>query len=129
MTRLRQPPRGIRYLGYIPEADLPGTFAGATLFAYPSLYEGFGFPMVQAMAAGTPVITSAVSALPEIAGDAALFIDPRSEADLSEAMRTLLSSPSRREELAGRGRANARRFSWPECARNSLRFFEDVAGR
>jgi alpha-1,3-rhamnosyl/mannosyltransferase len=129
MARLRPSSPGVRYLGYVAERDLPGLFAGAAAFVYPSLYEGFGFPVVQAMAAGTPVITSAVSALPEVSGGAALLIDPRSQAALGDAIACLLTSPSRREALAALGRANARRFSWPECARQSLRFFEDVAGR
>ena len=128
LARLRQPSRGVRYLGYVPERDLAGLFAGATAFVYPSLYEGFGFPVAQAMAAGTPVITSDVSALPEVAGGAAILIDPRSEKDLRDAMQNLLTSPSRREQLAELGRANARRFSWTECARQSLHFFADVAG-
>ncbi|MBZ5623063.1 MAG: glycosyltransferase family 4 protein [Acidobacteriia bacterium] len=128
MARLRQPSSpGIRYLGYVAEGDLPGLFAGATAFVYPSLYEGFGFPVAQAMAAGTPVITSAVSALPEIAGGAALLIDPRSEEALRGAIERILTSPSERARLIGLGRENARRFSWVECARQSLRFFEDVA--
>jgi glycosyltransferase involved in cell wall biosynthesis len=115
---------GIRYLGYVSEADLPGLFAGATAFVYPSLYEGFGFPVVQAMAAGTPVITSCVSALPEVTGGAALLIDPGSPADLQRAMAEMLTSPSCRADLSVRGRSQAQRFSWPECARQSLRFFE-----
>ena len=127
MARLRHPSPGVRYLGYVPEQDLPALFAGAAAFVYPSLYEGFGFPVAQAMAAGTPVITSDVSALPEIAGDAALLVDPRSQQEIREAMRALLTSPSRREQMAGLGRANAARFSWAECARQSLRFFEEIA--
>lgn len=127
MARLRQPLPGIRYLGYVAEQDLAGLFAGSTAFVYPSLYEGFGFPVAQAMAAGAPVITSAVSALPEIAGGAAILIDPRSEMDLQDAIRNLLTAPSRRAQLVALGRSNARRFSWVECARQSLRFFEDVA--
>ena len=127
MARLRQASSGVRYLGYVAEQDLAGLFAGATAFVYPSLYEGFGFPVAQAMAAGTPVITSDVSALPEIAGGAALLIDPRSERNLQDAMRNLLTSPSRRERMVELGRANARRFSWTECARQSLRFFEEMA--
>ena len=71
-ARLLAGGKGIRYLGYVPEEDLPGVMAGATGFVYPSYYEGFGFPVAQAMAAGTPVITSNVSCLPEIAGEAAL---------------------------------------------------------
>jgi alpha-1,3-rhamnosyl/mannosyltransferase len=128
LARLRNPAPGVRYLGYVAEADLPGLFAGATAFVYPSLYEGFGFPVAQAMAAGTPVITSCVSALPEIAGGAALLIDPRSEAALRDAMEEILTSPARRAKSIELGRANARRFTWPECARQSLRFFEEVAG-
>lgn len=128
MARLRSPAPGVRYLGYIPEADLPGLFAGSTAFVYPSLYEGFGFPVAQAMAAGTPVITSSVSALPEIAGGAAMLIDPLSEAALRDAMEEMLTSPSRRGKAMEMGRANARRFTWRESARKSLRFFEEVAG-
>jgi len=128
LARLTEPSMGIRYLGYVPEPDLPGLFAGATAFVYPSLYEGFGLPVAQAMAAGTPVITSSVSSLPEIAGGAALLVDPRSEAELRGAMREMLTSPSKRAELSALGRANASRFSWPECARQSLRFFERVVG-
>jgi len=127
-ARLRQLSPGTRYLGYVAEHDLAGLFAGATAFVYPSLYEGFGFPVAQAMAAGTPVITSAVSALPEIAGGAAILIDPRSETELQDAMRNLLTSPGRRAQLIELGRSNARRFSWTECARQSLRFFEEVVG-
>ena len=129
MARLQNTVEGIRYLGYVPEDQLPGLFAGATIFVYPSLYEGFGFPVAQAMAAGTAVITSGVSALPEIAGGAALLVDPRSQDELRSALSDALTSPSRRAELVAAGRANARRFSWTECARRSLRFFRDVAGR
>ena len=128
MARLRELPRGMRYLGYVPEQEMAGLFAGAAALVYPSLYEGFGFPVAQAMAAGTPVITSGVSAMPEIAGGAAMLVDPRSETELRDAMRNLLTSPGRRMEMSRRGRENARRFSWTECARQSLRFFEEVAG-
>ena len=129
MARLRHPAPGVRYLGYVAEPDLPGLFAGATAFVYPSLYEGFGFPVAQAMAAGTPVITSSVSALPEIAGGAARLIDPLSEAALRDAIQEMLTSPSRRDRWIELGRANARRFSWLDCARQSLQFFEEVAGQ
>ena len=128
MARLRNPAPGVRYLGYVAEQDLPGLFAAATAFVYPSLYEGFGFPVAQAMAAGTPVITSHLSALPEIAGGAALLIDPQSQDALCGAMQEILTSPSRREQSIALGRANAQRFSWRDCALKSLRFFEDVLG-
>ena len=84
------------YLGYVPEADLPGLVAGATAFVYPSLYEGFGFPVVQAMAAGVPVVTSNTSCLPEIAGDAAVLVDPRSPSEIAGGLDRLLGSESTR---------------------------------
>jgi glycosyltransferase involved in cell wall biosynthesis len=118
----------IRYLGYIPEADLAPLTAAAAVFAYPSLYEGFGFPLAQAMAAGVASITSNVSSLPEIAADAAILIDPRSAGELRDALERLLLSPDLRAQLAARGRAQASRFTWESAARKSLRFFEDAAG-
>jgi alpha-1,3-rhamnosyl/mannosyltransferase len=121
--------RRVRYLGYIPEPDIAPLTAAATVFAYPSLYEGFGFPVAQAMAAGTPVIASNVSSLPEITGDAALLIDPRSVTELRDALSRLLLSPKLRAELAARGRARASAFRWDACAARSLVFFEEVAGR
>jgi alpha-1,3-rhamnosyl/mannosyltransferase len=120
--------RSVRYLGYIPEPDIAPLTAAAAVFAYPSLYEGFGFPVAQAMAAGTPVITSNVSSLPEIAGDAALLVDPRSLAELRDALSRLLLSPTLRAALAAKGRARARAFSWEACAAQSLVFFQQVAG-
>ena len=127
-ARLEHPPAGVRYIGYVDEEAMPGLFAGATALVYPSLYEGFGFPVAQAMAAGTPVITSNVSALPEVAGGAAVLIDPRSQGGLRDSMRDLLTAPSERARLIELGRANAQRFSWAESARQSLRFFQGLAG-
>jgi alpha-1,3-rhamnosyl/mannosyltransferase len=120
--------RAVRYLGYIPEPDIAPLTAAATVFAYPSLYEGFGFPVAQAMAAGTPVIASNVSSLPEIAGDAALLIDPRSLTELRDALSRLLLSPTLRAKLAAKGRSRARAFRWEACAARSLLFFQEVAG-
>jgi len=120
--------RGMRYLGYVAEADLAPLTAGATVFAYPSLYEGFGFPVAQAMASGVPVITSNVSSLPEITQDAALLADPRSQAELREGLLRLLTSPGLRAELAIRGRARAGNFRWERCAAESWKFFEKIAG-
>jgi len=129
LNRLRSGPSGVRFLGYVPEDCMPGLFAGAALFAYVSFYEGFGFPVAQALAAGTPVLTSAVSALPEIAGEAAEFIDPHSPAEIRDALARLLTSPSRRDELSAAGRLRGREFRWEACARRSLQFFNRVAGR
>ena len=120
--------RHLRYLGYVPEALLPGLTAGAALFVYPSLYEGFGFPVAQAMAAGVPVITSNVSSMPEVAGDAALLVDPRSQSELHHALSRLMTSDGLRSALGAAGRARAESFHWEECARRSLEFFEKVSG-
>ncbi len=116
-----------RYLGYIPERDLAPLTAAAAIFAYPSLYEGFGFPLAQAMAAGVPSVTSNISSMPEIAGDAALLIDPRSVTELRDALERLMLSPGLRTELAAKGRLQARRFSWETAAAQSLAFFERAA--
>jgi glycosyltransferase involved in cell wall biosynthesis len=124
LARLAARPKGVRYLGYVPEDELPGLTAGASAFIYPSLYEGFGFPVAQAMAAGVPVITSNTSCLPEIAGGGALLVDPRSAAEIQSAMDKLLTSPELRQELGAAGMARARReYRWNVCARRSLAFF------
>ncbi len=116
------------YLGYVPEADLPGLVAGATAFVYPSLYEGFGFPVAQAMAAGVAVLTSNNSCLPEITDGAALLADPRSVSEVSCGLSQLLESESLRADLARRGRLRAARFTWENCANQSLAFFRKIAG-
>jgi len=127
MQRLQSAPRGVRYLGYVAEGRLPALFAGAAAFVFPSLYEGFGFPVAQAMAAGVPVITSSVSSLPEITGGAAALVDPRSRAELRDAMERVLTSAPLRAELAEKGRMRAREFSWPRAAAQSMQFFSRVA--
>jgi glycosyltransferase involved in cell wall biosynthesis len=127
LARLRTPERGVRYLGYVDEADLPALTAGATVFAYPSLYEGFGFPVAQAIAAGVPVLTSEISSMPEVAGEGGLLVDPRSVGEIREGLLRLLTSRSLRERLAAAGREHSKRFRWEECARRSLGFFRKVA--
>ncbi|HLX42816.1 MAG TPA: glycosyltransferase family 1 protein [Bryobacteraceae bacterium] len=116
------------YLGYVPEADLPGLVAGASVFVYPSLYEGFGFPVVQAMAAGVAVLTSNTSCLPEVTGDGALLVDPGSVSEISEGLARLLESDSLRAKIGSRGREKAKQFRWETCAAQSLEFFHHVAG-
>ena len=124
LARLAAKPRGVRYLGYVPEDELPGLTAGATAFVYPSLYEGFGLPVAQAMAAGVPVITSNTSCLPEVAGQGALVVDPRSASEIRNAMERLLSSRELQQELGTAGTARARaEYRWHVCARKSLEFF------
>ena len=127
LARLATRPAGVRYLGYVAEDELPGLMAGATVFVYPSLYEGFGFPVAQAMAAGVPVITSNVSSLPEIAGDGALLVDPRSPAEIQASMEKLLTSPALRQQLRTAGIARAQQYRWETCARKSLEFFRRCA--
>lgn len=122
--KLRRP--GVRYLGYVPEANLPGIIAGATVFAYASFYEGFGFPVAQAMAAGVPVVTSNVSSLPEIASGAALLADPRSESEIRFALERLLCSPALAAELGAAGRLQARQYRWDLAAKKSLAFFDRI---
>jgi alpha-1,3-rhamnosyl/mannosyltransferase len=120
--------RGVRHVGYIPEDFLPALTAGALVFAYPSLYEGFGFPVAQAMAAGVPVLTSNISAMPEVTGDAAELVDPLSVNEIRAALERLLMSSPRREELAIRAKERAQLYRWERCARRSLTFFERIAG-
>jgi glycosyltransferase involved in cell wall biosynthesis len=127
LARLASRPAGVRYFGYVPEDELPGLIAGASAFIYPSLYEGFGFPVAQAMAAGVPVITSNTSCLPEVAGDGALLVDPRSTAEIQAALEQLLTSPELQQQLRTAGLARAKReYRWDICARKSLEFFSRV---
>lgn len=104
--------RGVRYLGYVPEQDLPGLYSGALFLIMPSLLEGFGLPVIEAMACGTPVIAATSGALPEVTGGAALQIDPYSIGSIKEAMGVMLDDPSLRARLSSLGLARAREFSW-----------------
>ena len=117
----------IRRLGYVPGADLPALMGGAQALIYPSLYEGFGFPIVEAMATGCPVITSNVSSLPEIAGDAALLVDPRSVSEIAAAIQKIAESETLRSQLGAAGKAQASRYTWEAAAEQSLRYFADLA--
>ena len=117
----------IRYLGYVPEDDMPGLFGGARAFAFPSFYEGFGLPVAQAMAAGIPVIVSDRASLPEVVAGGGLIVNPESVDELTAAMEKILDSPSLAAELARRGKMRAESFRWPISAAESLRFFHDVS--
>jgi glycosyltransferase involved in cell wall biosynthesis len=101
-------------------------YTAADLFVYPSLYEGFGLPVLEAMACGTPVVTSNRSALPEVAGDAALLVDPQDDGALGESMRRALADSALRSAMAERGLARARTFSWRRCARETLAVYEEA---
>ena len=112
--------------GALPEAELDALYRGASAFVYPALYEGFGLPVLEAMTRGVPVITSNTSSLPEVAGDAALEVDPGSVREIAAAIQTLLEDRPLQERLAARGRARAERFSWDETARQTLEVYERV---
>ena len=110
--------------GYVPQDDLPALLSGARLFVFPSLYEGFGLPVLEAMACGTPVLCSNVSSLPEVAGDAALLVDPLDVKSMAEAMNRLLQDEGLRSQLVERGYRQVRQFSWERCARETLAVLE-----
>ena len=112
--------------GYLPDADLPALLSGALAFCFPSLYEGFGFPVIEAMACGAPVVCSNVSSLPEVAGDAALLVDPLDVAALAAALGQIAADEGLRRELSERGLRQAARFSWRQSARQVLDLFEEV---
>ncbi len=103
--------------GYVNEKDLPLWYASALAFLYPSKYEGFGLPVIEAMATGTPVITSNVASLPEVAGDAAILIQPDDIDSWADSMTEIANSNEMREKLVNSGLARAETFSWEKCAR------------
>jgi glycosyltransferase involved in cell wall biosynthesis len=106
----------VHFAGYVPAADLPGLYSAADCFLLPSLYEGFGFPALEAMACDTPVVCSNVSSLPEITGDAALRISPHDSEQLAAAITRILEEPQLAKTLRRRGIAQAARFRWEDCA-------------
>lgn len=111
-------------LGYVPDADLPALYAGADAFLFPSLYEGFGIPVLEAFACEAPVITSKVSALPEVAGNAALLVDPTSEAEIAGAIAQLLSDAQLRARLIAAGRERLAQFDWRRTAELTVAAYE-----
>lgn len=117
----------VRFLGFVNDAALPALYRGAELFVFPSLYEGFGFPPLEAMACGCPVVSSNSSSLPEVCGDAAILVPPEDEQALADAMSGVLGNAGRRQALRERGLAQAARFTWPAAARRLLEEYETVA--
>jgi len=113
-------PGRVIFPGYVEDADLAPLLSGALAFVFPSLYEGFGIPVLEAGACGVPVITSNTSSLPEIAGEAALLVDPHDVDAIAEAMTRLVTDGALRAELSRRGLVNVQRFSWEKCARETL---------
>jgi glycosyltransferase involved in cell wall biosynthesis len=114
------------FTGQIREQDKAPLYSAATLFAFPSRYEGFGMPVLEAMACGTPVLTSNCSALPEVVGDAGLLVDPNDTGAIRDGLATLLADPARRDELARRGLERARLFTWRQVAEQTVRVYEQI---
>jgi glycosyltransferase involved in cell wall biosynthesis len=116
----------VLFPGFVADADLPALYSAACVLAYPSIYEGFGLPMLEAMACGTPVVTSTASCLPEVAGDAALLVQPTDVDALAAALDRALTDEALRADLIAKGRARARQFSWDEPARQLLEIYQSL---
>ena len=125
-SALRTPHSAILLPGYIADADKAALLSWATAFLYPSLYEGFGFPLLEAQACGVPVLAANSSSLPEIAGEAALLADPLDEPALTAALRRLVEDKPLRQTLIERGLANVQRFTWGETAVRTLHILENI---
>ena len=117
----------VSFGGYVPAADLPALYTGAACVLLPSLYEGFGFPVLEAMACAAPVVCSNVSSLPEVAGDAALLVDPRDPAALADAAALVLTQPALAARLRELGPPQAARFRWQSCAAETAALYHAVA--
>jgi glycosyltransferase involved in cell wall biosynthesis len=125
LGRLRLGER-VHFTGYVDQDDLPGVYNLADVFVYPSLYEGFGLPVLEGMACGTPVITTNVSSMPEITGEAGVLVPPGDERALAEALLGLLNDPARREALARQGVQRAAGFTWQRTAQQTLAVYRAV---
>jgi glycosyltransferase involved in cell wall biosynthesis len=117
----------VRFLGFVPIDTLRIFYSSAAAFVFPSLYEGFGLPPLEAMAQGTPVVTSNVSSLPEVVGDAALMVNPENVFDIARGIRQALLDDALRQQLSARGREQAMRYSWDRAADRVLEIYRDVA--
>jgi glycosyltransferase involved in cell wall biosynthesis len=121
--------RDVHFPGWIDQQDLPAVYSLADLFLYPSNQEAFPIPVTEAMACGTPIVTSAVNGLAEIAGDAALLVDPDDPAAIADTARHVLRETALRDQLVSAGLDRSREFSWETCARRTLAVLEEVGGR
>lgn len=116
----------IIFTGYIQDEDLSAIYSGATCFVYPSFYEGFGLPPLEAMQCGVPVITSNTSSLPEVVGDAGILIDPKDEDQLCQAMFNMLNDSNLRTTLSQKGLERAKQFSWKKCADQTVEIYQKI---
>ncbi len=119
----------VRFMPNVAEAELPTLYSGALVFVFPSYYEGFGLPPLEAMACGAPVLCSYASSLPEVVGNAALMVDPYSFIEIADGLRKLLGNPPLRRRLSQYGQARASTFSWDRTARATLRVYEGIGHR
>ena len=119
----------VRFTGYVLPEDLPGWYAAAEIFILPSHYEGFGLPVIEAMASGTPVITSSTSSLPEVAGGCAALVDPAAPAEIAGAMLKLAEDAGRRRELSDLGVRHARKFTWRRAAEATYAVYRRAGNR
>lgn len=124
LTEKLQLTDNVKFLNFVPTDDLPFFYNGADVFVYPSLYEGFGLPPLEAMQCGTPVVTSRVSSIPEIVGDAALLANPLDTVDIAEQILKLLSDPELWQEYSILGRAKANEYSWEKTAQKTLEVYQ-----
>lgn len=116
----------IRLLGFVEDKDLPVLYNLASLYCQPSFYEGFGMPVVEAMACGTPVVLAKTGSLPEIGQDAVLYFDPYKESSLVQALEAVLENKDLASKLSTRGQGQAKKFSWQKCAKETLRKYQEV---
>ncbi len=121
--------RTVLFPGFVPREDLPAFYNAASVVVYPTLYEGFGLPVLEAMACGTPVVTSNNSSLPEVAGNAAFLVDPRKPEEIAVAVQRLVADEALRNELSSRGIVRARQFTWKKAAEETLEVFLEIAAR
>ena len=112
----------------MPDADLPSLFSAAAAFVFPSLYEGFGLPPLEAFACGTPVVAVRASAVPEVVGDAGILVEPGDAEALAEALGAIHDLPELAAELRSKGHKRAALFSWPRAARETLAIYQEVGG-
>jgi glycosyltransferase involved in cell wall biosynthesis len=120
------PDEAVRFVGYLHEDALQGVLANADTLAFPSLYEGFGLPILEAMAMGVPVVCSDRASLPEVAGEAAVYFNPLSVEDMAQKIGHIASNPALRDELRQKGFENVKRFSWEKTARETLVIYRQV---
>jgi glycosyltransferase involved in cell wall biosynthesis len=119
----------VRFLHHVPDADLPGLYAAARVLATPSFYEGFGLPALEAMACGTPVVVANRASLPEVVGDAGLFVDPDDTYDIADKLARVLSDTALRQSMQHHGFSQASRFTWERTARATLAVYRQVLSR